>query len=145
MKLLLILIFILINIYFINCKNEKLAKEFEENRIDKDYERFIFKTGKAEMIFLIISNQNFNPNSEDVMKLTAFNNITKKSKIFYLKEISYLILEDVSNEKDNEYILKFVNYGGGNFIIFNSYTDFPFENFEKGFNFTFCLENSLQN
>lgn len=131
MKLLVVLIIISINKYFINWKNEKQAKEFEENEINTDFEKFIFKTGKAEKIILVISNQNFNPISDDLKTLITFNNISKKTKKYNLYVIRYLILEDVSNEKDNEYILKFKNYGGGNFIIFNSYNDFPLKNLRK--------------
>ena len=116
------------------CEKDTEAKEFEQNEISSDYQRFLFKANKPTMIILIIKNENITQNSHDIKTLTAYNKVTKKSSDFELFFSNYVILEDAENEEIAEYILKFKNYEGGKFIIYNSANVYPLKNLEKGYN-----------
>lgn len=122
------LLLISLIISFISCQIEIEAKEFEENEIKSDLEKFIFKTGTATKIVLIIKNENINPNSYDTKILTTFNRKTEQSEILNLNAINYYLLE--GSEGNSEYILKFKNYIGGRFIIYNMNNTYPLKNFE---------------
>ena len=116
------------------CKGEIEVKEFEEYEITSEFQKFNFKTYKASKIILIAENKNMNANSFDIMTLTFINKVSKTASYYYLKEITYCILDEYENEKNIEYILKFKNYLGGKFIIFNSANVYPLKQLEKGFN-----------
>ena len=130
------LLLISLIISFISCQIEIEAKEFEENEIKSDFEKFIFKTGTATKIVLIIKNENINPNSYDTKTLTTFNRKTEQSEILNLNAINYYLLE--GSEGNSEYILKFKNYIGGRFIIYNMNNTYPLKNFENDYNFQYC-------
>ena len=66
------------------CEKDTEAKEFEQNEISSDYQRFLFKANKPSMIILIIKNENITQNSHNIKTLTAYNKVTKKSSDFEL-------------------------------------------------------------
>ena len=114
----LFLISLLISLSF--CKGIKEAIEFEENKIESDAQKFTFKTSNISTLIIIAKNENFNYNSYDETNLTLFNSLNKKLKEYSLEAVNYIVLDDIQNKEDVEYILKFKNYQGGYFIIFNS-------------------------
>ena len=135
------LFIILIVFSSIFCLKDTDAKEFVENEINSDFQQFIFKTNKPSMIILIIKNENINQNLHDTKTLTAFNKITKKSSEFRLYFINYFILEDDENKETAEYILKFKNYVGGKFIIYNSANAFPLKDLANGYNLKYYFSS----
>jgi len=126
------------------CEKDTEAKEFEQNEISSDYQRFLFKANKPSMIILIIKNENITQNSHDIKTLTAYNKVTKKSSEFELFFSNYVILEDAENEEIAEYILKFKNYEGGKFIIYNSANVYPLKNLEKGYNMKYYFSSGFR-
>ena len=127
----LFLISLLISLSF--CKGIKEAIEFEENKIESDAQKFTFKTSNISTLIIIAKNENFNYNSYDETNLTLFNSLNKKLKEYSLEAVNYIVLDDIQNKEDVEYILKFKNYQGGYFIIFNSANIYPLKQIEKGF------------
>ena len=136
------LIFVLVILSSTFCQKDTEAKEFEENEIKSDFHQFIFETDRPAMIIVIVKNENLNQNSFDFMTLTTFNKITRKSEEFNLSSIKYIILEDAQNQEKAEYILKFKNYKGGKFVIYNSANDYPLKDLEKGYNFQYYFPSS---
>ena len=131
-----IFIFLVLFILII-CQNneEREAIEFEENEIISEIQRFNYKSKYSSFIIIILKNMNYNINSYDEKILTIFDKATEETKDYPLKEIKYIILDDTKNKNgENEYILKFRNYKGGSFIIYNSLNSYPLKNLEKGFN-----------
>ena len=57
---------------------------------------------------------------------------------------NYVILEDAENEEIAEYILKFKNYEGGKFIIYNSANVYPLKNLEKGYNMKYYFSSGFR-
>ena len=117
----LFLLFILL--FSIICLNheEIEVKEFEEKEIVSELQIFNYKSKFYSFIIIIIKNMNYNINSYDEKILTIFNKATQESKDVFLNEISYYILDDTKNKvREKEYILKFRNYKGGSFIIYDS-------------------------
>ena len=127
----LFLISLLISLAF--CQGEIEAKEFEENEITSEFQKFTFKTYNSSKIILIAENPNFNVNSYDKTTLKFINNLTLETAEYNLKDITYCILDIAKKEENIDYILKFKNYLGGKFIIFNSDNIYPLKQFEKGF------------
>ena len=136
------LIIVLVVLSSAFCQKDTEAKEFEENEIKSDFHQFIFETDRPAMIIVIVKNENLNQNSFDFMTLTTFNKITRKSEEFNLSSIKYIILEDAQNQEKAEYILKFKNYIGGKFVIYNSANDYPLKDLEKGYNFQYYFPSS---
>ena len=131
----LFLLFILL--FSIICLNheEIEVKEFEEKEIVSEFQLFNYKSKFSSFIIIIIKDMNYNINSYDEKILTIFNKATQESKDVFLNEISYYILDDTKNKvREKEYILKFRNYKGGSFIIYNSINSYPLINLENGFN-----------
>ena len=126
------------------CEKDTEAKEFEENEISTDYQLFNFKANKPSLIILILKNENISQNSQDIRTLTAYNKVTKKSSDFRLYFFNYVILEDAENEESAEYILKFKNYEGGKFIIYNSANAYPLKNLENPFNMKYYFSSGYR-
>ena len=139
MKSMKFLILIRIFLSLVVCQEPKETIEFKQIEITSEYQEFIFKTSKAPIISLIIKKEDLNPNSYKRRSLTAFNRITKESEEFNLSEINYYALEPDKNEENVEYLLKFRNYKGGNFIIYNSASVYPLETLENGFYFRYVF------
>ena len=131
----LLLIFILL--FSIFCQEEKEAKEFEENEITSEVQKFTYKSKYPSMIIMIIKNENYNINSYEEKFLTVYNKASQEYKEISLHEITYCLLEDVPNKLENKYFLKFKNYKGGSFIIYNSIHSYPLKNLEKDFKFKY--------
>ena len=139
------LILIRIFLSLVVCQEPKETIEFKQIEITSEYQEFIFKTSKAPIISLIIKKEDLNPNSYKRRSLTAFNRITKESEEFNLSEINYYALEPDKNEENVEYLLKFRNYKGGNFIIYNSASVYPLETLENGFYFRYVFPSGSRN
>ena len=135
-----IIIFALL-VSLILCQEDTKAIEFEENPIQSELHQFSYKTNKTSMILILTKNENININSYDEKVLTIYNKITQESKDYTLSSYNYIILEDVSNENEFEYIFKFKNYNKGNFIVFSSSHSFPLNLFEKGFGFLYYFSS----
>ena len=131
----LLLIFILL--FSIFCQEEKEAKEFEENEITSEVQKFTYISKYPSMIIMIIKNENYNINSYEEKFLTVYNKASQEYKEISLHEITYCLLEDVPNKLENKYFLKFKNYKGGSFIIYNSIHSYPLKNLEKDFKFKY--------
>ena len=135
------LILVLFLLFSTLCQDEMQANEFEENEIISEVQLFSFKTIHPSMIVLIMKNENYNINSHDEKMLTIYNKSSKESKECLLYGISYCILDDSKNKGENEYILKFKNYKGGSFIIYNSLNAYPLKNLENGFNLRYTFDS----
>ena len=135
-----IIIFALL-VSLILCQEDTKAIEFEENPIQSELHQFSYKTNKTSMILILTKNENININSYDEKVLTIYNKITQESKDYTLSSYNYIILEDVPNENEFEYIFKFKNYNKGNFIVFSSSHSFPLNLFEKGFGFLYYFSS----
>jgi hypothetical protein len=61
---------------------------------------------------------------------------------YHLKGINTIVLQNGVNEGKGEYILKFKNYIGAKFFIFNSIHSFPLNDFSKEF---YLLEERISN
>ena len=135
-----IIIFALL-VSLILCQEDTKAIEFEENPIQSELHQFSYKTNKTSMILILTKNENININSYDEKVLTIYNKITQESKDYTLSSYNYIILEDVPNENEFEYIFEFKNYNKGNFIVFSSSHSFPLNLFEKGFGFLYYFSS----
>ena len=135
-----IIIFALL-VSLILCQEDTKAIEFEENPIQSELHQFSYKTNKTSMILILTKNENININSYDEKVLTIYNKITQESKDYTLSSYNYIILEDVPNENEFEYIFEFKNYNKGNFIVFSSFHSFPLNLFEKGFGFLYYFSS----
>ena len=93
------------------------------------------------MILILTKNENININSYDEKVLTIYNKITQESKDYTLSSYNYIILEDIPNENELEYIFKFKHYNKGNFIVFSSSHSFPLNLLEKGFGFLYYFSS----
>ena len=116
------------------CQKYTEAKEFEENEINSDHQQFVYKASKPSKIILIIENEKIIQNSNNKITLTIINILTRKSEEISINNIYHGIITDSQNEENAEYILKFKNYEGGKFIIYNSANAYPLKDFEKGYN-----------
>ena len=135
------IILIVLALSSILCQEDTKAIEFEENPIKSELHQFSYKTNKTSMILILTKNENININSYDEKVLTIYNKITQESKDYTLSSYNYIILEDVPNENESEYIFKFKNYNKGNFIVFSSSHSFPLNLFEKGFGFLYYFSS----
>ena len=113
------------------------VKEFEENKISSEIEKFSFKTKNINFIIIIIKNQNLERDTDSPRKLFIFDSYSKKSREYDLDSISYIVLDKEPSKTEIEYVLKFKNYKEGNFVIFNSANSFPLKKFEKEFSLTY--------
>ena len=136
-----VLILILMIFSSIICQEDTEAIEFEENLIKSDFQQFSYKTIKTSMIILIAKNSNLNINSYDEKILTIYNKNTKESKDYQLSGISYIVFDDIPNEKELQYIFKFKNYNEGNFIVYSSANSFPLKQIEKGFSLQYYFSS----
>ena len=127
------------------CLKSIEAREFEENEINSESQQFIYKTSKPSMIILIIKNEKIIPNTDDSIALTIINAETRKTEEINLSNFYSTIISDSQNEENAEYILKFKNYEGGKFIIYNSANAYPLKDLEKGYNLDYKKFNSYIN
>ena len=142
MKLFIFLIIFVIIFDIFLCKDIAIAKEFEENKISSDTEKFSFKARNIGFLIIIIKNQDLDRNIDTNKKLFIFDSFSQSSRDYDLDCIKYIILDDEPKETEIEYILKFKNYNAGSFIIFNSENSFPIGQFEKEFSLTFYSEKT---
>ena len=124
------------------CLKSIEAREFEENEINSESQQFIYKTSKPSMIILIIKNEKIIPNTDDNIALTIINTETRKTEEINLSNFYSTIISDSQNKENAEYILKFKNYEGGKFIIYNSANAYPLKDLEKGYNLDYKKFNS---
>ena len=127
------------------CLKSIEAREFEENEINSESQQFIYKTSKPSMIILIIKNEKIIPNTDDSIALTIINAETRKTEQINLSNFYSTIISDSQNKENAEYILKFKNYEGGKFIIYNSANAYPLKDLEKGYNLDYKKFNSYIN
>ena len=123
------------------CQDDTEAIEFQENAIKSDIQQFSYKTNKTSMIILIAKNSNLNINSYEEKILTIYNKNTKESKDYPLSGISYIVFDDIPNEKELQYVFKFKNYNEGNFIVYSSVNSFPLKQIEKGFSLQYYFSS----
>ena len=135
------IILIVLALSSILCQEDTKAIEFEENPIKSELHQFSYKTNKTSMILILTKNENININSYDEKVLTIYNKITQESKDYTLSSYNYIILEDIPNENELEYIFKFKHYNKGNFIVFSSSHSFPLNLLEKGFGFLYYFSS----
>ena len=110
--------------------------EFKEYEVKNYVEFFSFKNEYTEIIdyvpdiIIFIENQNYIGDYSDKNSLR----ISKTMSIeYHLKGINTIVLQDGVNEGKGEYILKFKNYIGAKFFIYNSIHSFPLNDFSKDF------------
>ena len=97
-------------------------------------DKFRFKAYNLENLILIISNDNFLEDANVERKFIIYSTNSQFSYENELKDF-YCYFDKYNNgEKEIDYIIRFKNYKGGNFIIYNSNNTFPLKQFEKGFN-----------
>ena len=135
------LILFIVSLASILCQDDTKAIEFEENAIESEFQQFSYTTNKTSMILLLVKNENININSYEEKILTIYNKITQESKDYSLSGYTYIILDDIPNEKEIEYIFKFKNYNSGNFIVYSSSHSFPLKLLEKGFGFLYYFSS----
>ena len=135
------IILFLLALSSILCQEDTKAIEFEENPIQSEIHQFSYKTNKTSMILILTKNEYININSYEEKILTIYNKITQESKDYILSSYNYIILEDVPNENEIEYIFKFKNYNMGNFIVYSSSHSFPLNLLEKGFGFLYYFSS----
>ena len=130
-------IYLLIAIFcFVINKKVNSIEEFTEYQVKNYIEYFSFKNEYSEEvdyipdIIIFIENSNYYSDYSDVSILR----ISKiKSKEYNLRGINTIILDKVVNEGKGEYLLKFKNYIGAKFFIYNSIHSFPLNDFSKEF------------
>ena len=135
------IILIILALSSILCQEDTKAIEFEENPIKSELDQFSYKTNKTSMILILTKNEYININSYEEKILTIYNKITQESKDYALSIYNYIIIEDIPNESEIEYIFKFKNYNKGNFIVFSSSHSFPLKYLERGFGFLYYFSS----
>ena len=133
-----LLTFLYLFIYLVprfSFQNYTKAKEFEENRITSNNELFTFKTYNKGNLVLIITNENLPEDANIGRKFIIYSSKNTMSNEYNLESF-YCYYDSLSfSEESIEYTIRFNNYKGGYFLIYNSYKDFPLKQFQKGFNF----------
>ena len=129
------LILFLIFLSNISCEVIKEAKEFEENKITSNFEKFRFKTKDILNLVLIVANENLSEDVNIERKLVKSTNDLIKTIEYNLDSFNYYIDDFYSTKEEMEYFLRFQNYKDGYFIIYNLDKNFPLKQFEKGFSF----------
>ena len=127
----LFLFFTLLNIS--SCEIFTEAREFEENKITLNNQKFRFKTQNIKYLIIIIVNE-YLPEDVDIeRKFIIYNTKYSFSHNYDLESFYCYIDEPGDIQNEIEYYIRFKNYKGGYFIIYNSANIFPLKQFEKGY------------